>query len=252
MKRPFIMVAPSGARRIKADHAALPITVSEIVAEATACAEAGADALHLHVRDADGGHSLDEGLYAEAIAALHDALLNSRIQITTESAGRYAVPEQLKCLEKLAPKWASVSVREIARTPKLARRLYHGCAERGTEIQHILYDTDDLAQLKIWQDDGTIPRGTTSVIFVLGRYAPQRDAVPAELDAFLEHLDPDLNWMACAFGPNEHTCLEYAALRGGALHVGFENSLTRPDGTPHESNAASVMHLINRLEGPIL
>ena len=56
MTRPLIMAAPNGTRRVKADHPAIPITIFETVATAMACRAAGADALHLHVRDASGHH----------------------------------------------------------------------------------------------------------------------------------------------------------------------------------------------------
>ena len=55
----LIMVAPNGARKTKADHPALPITPAELAATASACLEAGAAAIHLHVRDRDGGHTLE-------------------------------------------------------------------------------------------------------------------------------------------------------------------------------------------------
>ena len=54
-----LMVAPNGARKSSADHPGLPITVDAIAAEAAACREAGAQALHLHVRDDAGRHTLD-------------------------------------------------------------------------------------------------------------------------------------------------------------------------------------------------
>lgn len=45
----LIMAAPNGARKTKADHPNLPITVDEVVAEARACREARAAMLHAHV-----------------------------------------------------------------------------------------------------------------------------------------------------------------------------------------------------------
>ena len=93
------MVAPNGARRGKADHPALPITIDDIVATATACHSAGADALHLHVRDEQGAHSLDAGRYLETLAALSSALPDMPVQITTEAAGVFDVATQMKCLQ---------------------------------------------------------------------------------------------------------------------------------------------------------
>jgi uncharacterized protein (DUF849 family) len=58
----LIMVAPTGARRSKLDHPGLPISACEIALTARACADAGAGAIHLHVRDRSGGHSLDPDL----------------------------------------------------------------------------------------------------------------------------------------------------------------------------------------------
>lgn len=243
MTHPFVMVAPNGARRGKADHPALPVTAAEIVAEAQACFAAGANALHLHVRDAEGQHSLDAGRYREALDELARTVPKMRVQITTESAGIFHVPAQLACLELVRPGWASISVREMARAPKLAERAYALCAEQGTEVQHILYDTDDVTQLQRWQADGVVRDGQTGVIFVLGRYTEGQTSDPAALAPFLATMPQREDWMLCAFGPQEHACLIAAAKAGGACRVGFENSLTDAHGTPWANNAASVAAL---------
>ena len=53
-KLPKLMVAPNGARRIKKDHPAVPLTINETVETAKACYKEGAEAIHLHVRDENG------------------------------------------------------------------------------------------------------------------------------------------------------------------------------------------------------
>ena len=83
----MIMVAPNGARRQKSDHPALPISVQEICDTARACEAAGADAIHVHVREDDGRHSLDTGRYRETLSALTEHAPSPRVQVTTESAG---------------------------------------------------------------------------------------------------------------------------------------------------------------------
>lgn len=245
---PFVMIAPNGSRRSKADHPALPVTIPEIVATAAACHTAGADALHLHVRDAEGQHSLDPGLYREALAELSAQLPDLRVQITTEAAGRYGVQAQYDCLRDLRPAWASISVREIARNAALAPAIYAGCAAQGTEVQHILYDLEDVALLKDWQARGIVRPGQDAVLFVLGRYGATRSSAPEELAPFRAASPEATDWMVCAFGPREHACLISAAQQGGAVRVGFENSLTAVDGTPHRDNAASVRDLGRALE----
>ena len=79
---PYLMVAPTGARLSKSDHPGLPISPEEIAQTAKASALAGAHALHLHVRDAEGRHSLDAGRYREAMAAVAEAVPGMAIQVT--------------------------------------------------------------------------------------------------------------------------------------------------------------------------
>ena len=50
-KLPKLMVAPNGARKVKKDHPAVPLTISETVETSKSCYIAGAGAIHLHVRD---------------------------------------------------------------------------------------------------------------------------------------------------------------------------------------------------------
>ncbi len=244
MALPYILIAPNGARHSKSDHPQLPITIDEIVATATQCHKNGADGLHLHVRDNDGIHSLDSGRYKESLSALADHVPNMRVQITTESAGVFDVQAQLACLEETRPDWASVSVREIARAPELAEKLYAGCAESGTEIQHILYDADDVALLKDWQRKDIVKASQNAVIFVLGRYTDGQQSKPADLTPFLEAMPDEKDWMVCAFGEREHACLAAVAALGGAVRVGFENSLSDEAGQVYENNAESVAKLV--------
>lgn len=243
MGAPFIMVAPNGARRGKADHPALPITTPEIVATAQACFAAGADAMHLHIRDDQGNHSIDAGRYAEVLTELAAQVPDLAVQITTEAAGIFDVPAQFNCLRDLRPDWASISVREIARAPELAAKIYATCADQGTKVQHILYGLDDIDLLREWQGNGTVSADQTDVLFVLGRYTTGQVSSPADLDPFLDAMRDAKNWMICAFGAQEHECLAYAAKRGGALRVGFENSLTDAQNHPHLDNAASIKAL---------
>ncbi|OIQ33706.1 MAG: 3-keto-5-aminohexanoate cleavage protein [Alphaproteobacteria bacterium MedPE-SWcel] len=248
MTDPYIMVAPTGARRRKSDHPALPVTMAEIIDTAAACHAAGAAGLHLHVRDGEGRHCLDAGRYAETLSELQLRVPQMRAQITTEAAGLFDVPAQLACLNALRPDWASISVREIARDPDLADRVYGLCAETGTEVQHILYDAEDAALLRAWQARGIVRQGQSSVLFVLGRYAVGQQSEPGQLTPMLSAHRGGGPWMLCAFGPQEHACLQAAAARGGDLRVGFENSLFAADGVMHADNAASVRTLIAEID----
>lgn len=248
MSRPFIMVAPTGARRGKADHPSLPITLPEILRTALACHAAGANALHLHIRDDAGNHSLDAGRYRETLEALAKAAPTLLVQVTTESAELFSVSDQLACLTQLRPAWASISLREIARDPDLAPRVYATCADAGTRVQHIAYDHHDLALLQGWQAKGIVRADQSDVICVLGRYSKGQTSTTSDLGPFLAHMPHGRGRMLCAFGPHEHACLAAATAHGFDLRVGFENSLIDAKGVPHPDNAASVTALISLLQ----
>lgn len=249
MRKEFkLTVAPNGARRQKADHAALPVSTLEIVKVAQDCFQAGADEIHLHVREDDGSHSLDVGRYEEAIKAISEAVPAMSIQVTTESAGVFSVQEQYDCLLKLRPAAASISVREMARDVDLAKCVYALSAETQTIVQHILYSTDCVKQLLDWRVRGIVPNTMSDVIFVLGQYSPQVLGLPEHLSPFLSMIaQHDLDWTVCAFGQNEHACLRAAVAQGGNVRIGFENNIQRPDGTLFEDNATSVAEFLRSL-----
>ena len=243
MGLPFIMVAPNGARRTKADHPALPMDLADTVNTAAACHTAGAEALHLHVRDDAGRHSLDSGRYREALAELAVTLPGMAVQITTEAAGQFSVDAQLACLREVRPGWASISVREIARDTELAERVYGLCAAQGTQVQHILYDRADAALLRNWLAAGIVRPSQRSVLMVLGRYGGAGGSDPADIAPRLADLPEGADWMVCAFGPSEHACLREAARLGGACRVGFETAIVDVNGRAWPDNAASVLAL---------
>ena len=87
-KLPKLMVAPNGARKVKKDHPEVPLTISETVEVAKNCFEAGAGAIHLHVRNDKGEHVLDAGLYKEALNELEHQVPKMHIQVTTEAVGK--------------------------------------------------------------------------------------------------------------------------------------------------------------------
>lgn len=240
-----VTVAPTGARRSKSDHPNLPLTVDEIARAAAECLAVGAREIHLHVRDGDGAHSIDPGLYREAISEIQRAAPGMAIQVTTEAAGRFEVTDQLRTLASLRPKAASVSVREMQRDPATAARLYALALTNGTRVQHILYDVEDLSVLRAWQKAGIVPDAMRDVLLVLGRYVPAADARPGDLIPFVEALGKDYpDWTVCAFGRSEHMVAVAAAGLGGHVRIGFENNVLRPDGSPAADNAENIARIV--------
>lgn len=243
---PRLMVAPNGARRGKADHPALPVTDDEMLETALACRAAGADGIHLHIRDGAGRHLLDAGRYRALLARLGEAVPGMYLQVTSETAGRYAAEEQRAMMRRLQPRHVSVGLREMVRRPEdwpAARDFYHWAADSGVEIQHILYSPHEVTAFASACRNGYIPGRHHLLLFVQGSYANgARDSVA--LEEYLAPLAPlaeqSVDWMVCAFGAAETASLARAAELGGKARVGFENSLWHADGTLAEDNAARV------------
>jgi uncharacterized protein (DUF849 family) len=240
------MVAPNGARRGKSDHPALPITDAEMIATARACQEAGADGIHLHIRDETGQHIIDAARYRALLDQLQDLVPGMYLQVTSETAGRYSAREQRDMMRELGPAKISIGLREMVRAPSdwpEARDFYHWAAESGLEIQHILYSPAEVVAFLQACRLGHIPGTSHLLLFVQGSYANgSQDAVPLEdyLHPLSQASDMSFDWMVCAFGPEETESLVRAAQLGGKARVGFENSLWNRDGSLATNNAARV------------
>lgn len=244
----IVAVAPSGARKTKADHPAMPVTASDCARAAAACREAGAAMIHLHVRDADERHSLDAGLYADAIAAVRrevgDGLI---IQMTTEAVGIYRPEEQMAAVRAVRPEAVSMAIRELCPDEESVAAFanFVSWLKAGSiSPQFILYSQEDCERFAELRRRDVVPYDRPFVLHVLGRYTPGQKSVPADL---LPVLQADgglaLDWAICAFGPRECACALTAAALGGHARVGFENNIFLADGSRAPDNAALVRQL---------
>ena len=235
----LIMVSPTGARRTKRDHPALPMTAEEIAAEARACLDAGAAALHVHVRDSAGLHTIDPDAYRTAFAAIERAVGRNRLvlQATSETAGRYQPAEQIAAMRELRPEVVSVAVRELvpdAAAEPAAADFFSWLERERIGVQHIVYSVAELHRFFDLRNRGIIPGARPGLLYVLGRYGDEANpALPSELLPFLAEAETGaqtLPWMVCAFGKFEAACSLAAATLGGHVRVGFENNLHLSNG----------------------
>ncbi len=241
----MLAVAPNGGRKTKADHPALPLSPDELARTAAECLDRGASMIHLHVRDGGGGHCLDPDAYRAAIARIcrevGDRLV---IQITSESLGLFTPSEQKAAVLEANPEAVSLALREFAPEPSDERDfgLFLGrLKQMRIWPQIILYHPDEAQRLGAMRKQGLIPFDKLSVLYVLGRFAITRTAIPRDLLPFVAPDMPRFElWSVCAFGRREAACVTAGALLGGHARVGFENNFTLPDGARAASNAELV------------
>ena len=240
----IITVAPNGAYKQLADHPQVPITATTLAATAKHCCDAGAAMLHLHIRDAQGRHSLDVEGYREALrqvrAAVGDALV---LQVTSEAAKVYQAPAQIAMVRELRPEAVSVSVRELDQ-PAIGEAglaaFFGWLAAERVMTQVIIYDVADLTRWQALRRAGVIPDAPWFLLFVLGRYSAGQQSSPLDLLPFVQAHTGAEPWAVCAFGATEHACMTAAAALGGHLRVGFENNLLLKNGGLAPDNRALV------------
>jgi len=253
---PELMIAPNGARRNKVDHPELPVNIADIVECAKQCHAEGADGIHAHVRDADGKHVLDVGLYQELTRELALAVPDMTVQVTSEAAGIYQAEQQRAIIRELHPTYVSVAMREMLddvaddRNKRQAQEFYQWANDGDVTIQHIIYSAEDVTEWFRRVDTGLIPleSNRAQLLFVLGRYRKNLDSQPEDLQPFIEAMrqsqgDYQVDWAVCAFGVAETECLAAAAKQGGKVRIGFENSLWHANGELAKDNAERVKYL---------
>lgn len=247
----IIAVAPNGARKQKTDHPALPLTSVELAQTAVACRDAGASMIHLHVRDAQGNHSLDVEAYREATSAVRRAVGSEMIiQVTTEAVGIYTVDQQMQVVRELKPEAVSLAIREVcagAEDERRAAEFFAWLWRESISPQFILYSVEDVLRFEALRRRGVIPGDLVSVLYVLGRYSGTGASSAAELLPMLSATESQVVWSVCAFGATEASCMLAAAEQGGHARVGFENNLQLANGEVAIDNAALVSALAEGL-----
>ena len=245
MTVPFIvMSAPNGARRGKDDHQALPITPDELATCAEQVADAGASILHLHVRDEQGGHSLDPDRYRAATTAVRDRVGDRLIiQVTTEAVGVYSAEQQMATVRELKPEAVSLALKELCpddESEPVAADFFAWLSTENVMPQYILFSPEEVIRFTNLRQRGVIPDDWPFVLLVLGRYSDSLTGDPESLGRYVEGLQQDVAWMVCCFGQTENVAVAEAARLHGHARVGFENNLTLPDGSIAQDNAALV------------
>jgi 3-keto-5-aminohexanoate cleavage enzyme len=253
-----IMVAPNGARKGHVDHPNLPVAIDEIACDAVECHSAGAQAIHMHVRDDEGRHCIDASRYVATTDAVRRLAGRELIvQMTTEAVGRFTPPQQIAAVRAVRPEAVSIAVKELvpdASAESAAAELYGWAHQNRIAVQHILYTPEEFDQLLDLIARGLIPGKRHSLIFPLGRYVANQESDPAELIPFAAKVlgnggTERFDWWVCAFGASETASLVATAALGGHCRIGFENSFINADGSRAVSNTERIQDLSKALVG---
>lgn len=254
------------------DH--LPITPDEIAEQAIAAAQAGAAILHLHARDPrDGRPTPDPAVFMEFLPRIKqatDAVLN----ITTGGGLNMSVEERLAAPLKAAPEMCSLNMGSmnfalyplaqkydswkhpwekpyLEGTKDFIFRNTFGDIERiykmlgedhGTKFEHECYDVGHLYNLAHCLDRGWFkPPVFLQLIFgILGGIGADMDNLMFMKRTADKLFGDAYHWSVLAAGRHQMAFCTQAAMMGGNVRVGLEDSLFIGKGKLATSNAEQV------------
>jgi len=236
----MIKAALNGGRP-RSEHSAIPITPQELAISAKEAVEAGAGAIHFHVRAANERESLDGDDVTRAVNTVKAAVPKTPVGIST---GAWILNNTKLRYDKISawktfPDFASINFKEDGAIP-LAQLL----TARGVPIEGGVADVDGA---KIFLASGYAERCIRLLIEPL---EPTLYAAMQTLNAIVKLLDEANNKIPRVLhGLNELAwpLVDEAARRGYDTRVGFEDILTLPDGKPAPNNGALVAEAARRM-----
>ena len=264
MQQPTILTCAVTGNLTTPDQTAyLPVTTEQI---STACIEAhdaGAAAVHIHVRDPKTGKpSMDLGLYSEVVQTLRRERPELIINLTTGPGGRYVpsendpkiyapgttllAPEQrVEHIAALKPDICSLDLNTmnsgnqvVMNTPANVRRMAQIIRAAGAVPELECFDTGDLVLAQHLIEDGTL-QGPGVYTFVMGvRYAMPFSAQAMQLARSL--ISDQAQWSAFAVGRHAFQAVAQAYLLGGNVRIGLEDTIYIDRGELAKSNAELV------------
>ena len=281
MAKVIITCAVTGGAHTPTMSDALPITPQQIADDAIAAAEAGAAILHLHARNpADGKPTGAPEIYAQFLGVIRqrtDAVIN----ITTGGSATMPMADRLAAATRFKPEMASLNMGSInfAFFPAARRitqwkhaweeayvtgsddfifkntfrdiaHILDTLDEAGTRFEHECYDVGHLYNLAHFVDRGVIrtPFFLQFIFGILGGIGPDLENLMFMKSTADRLFGRDaFKWSVLAAGRHQMPFLTQAALMGGHVRVGLEDSLFIEQGKLATSNAQQVEKIVRIL-----
>ena len=253
---------------------ALPYKPADIAAQAIAAAEAGAAILHLHARDPETGKPTpDPAVFMQFLPRIKQST-DAVINITTGGGLNMTVEQRLAAPLAAKPEMCSLNMgsmnfglfpladryqkykfdweesylrntddfifrntfRDIARIIELLGKAH------GTRFEHECYDVGHLYNLAHFVDRKLVePPFFVQIIFgILGGIGPEMRNLVFMKETADRLFGDDYRWSVLAAGRHQMPFATQAAMMGGNVRVGLEDSLYIGPGQLAKSNAEQV------------
>jgi uncharacterized protein (DUF849 family) len=207
------------------------VTPDQLAADARAAADAGAGAVHIHPRDADGRESLGGAVIAGALEAVRGAV-DVPVGVTT---GAWVVPDAGQRLELLKgwsvlPDFASVNFHEDG-----ARAIAELLIERGVGVEVGIWTAESAAA---FVKSGLAPSCLRILVEPMDPEPGSAGETVGSIEAVVGGLGVPV--LLHGFQATAWPMLDEAARRGYDTRIGLEDTVHLPDGTLASGNAELV------------
>ncbi len=278
----IISVAVTGSIHTPTMSPHLPVTPDEIAEQSIAAAKAGASIIHLHARDPkDGRPTPDPDVFMQFLPRIKqncDAVIN----ITTGGGANMTVDQRMAAPLVAKPEMCSLNMGSmnfgifgladryknwkhdweepfLRGTDNFIFRNTFGDIGRilkelgeahGTRFEHECYDVGHLYTLAHFVDRGLVkPPFFVQMIFgILGGIGADMRNLMFMKETADKLFGQDYRWSVLAAGKNQMAFCTQAAMMGGNVRVGLEDSLWLGKGQLAPDNAAQVAKIRRIIE----
>ncbi len=278
----IITCAVTGGAHTPTMSDALPLTPDDIAHQSIEAAEAGASIIHLHARDPQTGKPTpDPAVFMQFLPRIKQAT-DAIVNITTGGGIGMSIEQRLAAplltrpelcslnmgsmnfsLHPLAGKYDSwkydwekpflesgedfIFRNTFKDISYILKHLGEGC---GTRFEHECYDVGHLYNLAFFVDQGLIkpPFLVQSIFGILGGIGADMENVLFMKQTADRLFGDDYIWSVLAAGRFQMPFVTQAAMLGGNVRVGLEDSLYLGRGKYAQSNAEQVRKVRHILE----
>ncbi len=280
-KKVVITCAVTGSAHTPTMSDALPVTPEEIADQSIEAVKAGAAIVHLHARDPEtGAPTGDPDIYARFLQRIRGET-DSVINITTGGSAQMTVKERLEAAAKFQPEMCSLNMGSInfaffgaarridtwkhsweeayvknsddyifRNTFRDIAYILETMSDHGTKFEHECYDVGHLYNLAHFVDRGLVkpPFFIQHIFGILGGIGADLENLMVMKQTADRLFGADTyQWSVLAAGRHQMPFITEAALLGGNVRVGLEDSLFIEHGKLAVSNAQQVAKAVRIL-----
>jgi 3-keto-5-aminohexanoate cleavage enzyme len=247
MEKLIITAAVTGSAATREQNPNVPYSPKEITTEALRCWRAGAQVVHVHVRDPFSGQPAFQKEYFQEVVERVRTDSDMIINLTTSAFNLQGedVGEQRLMPAGLGPDMCSLDVgslnfrgRVFINPDHWVKKAAQRMREMGVKPEMELFEVGHAVQACNLIERGLINDPAYFQICLGISWG-----APADLESLLaikSRLPQNCQWSALATGARQLNIITHAMLLGGHVRVGFEDNLYLSKGVKADSNAQFV------------